>query len=84
MDRQQLKQENIVIPKQVFRGMIRDLENLLEDFEMISQQKMMRTVTKRIKDIEKKKVKGLTEKDFLKFIKREGIDVRQVQSKVPS
>jgi hypothetical protein len=67
--------ESIEIPREVIDSMIRNFGRLLKDFEKISEQETMKKVDKRLKDVKERKIKGYSEEDFFKFLKRKGIDV---------
>lgn len=68
--------DSIAVPKKVLECMVEDFEHLLEDFETIAEQKSIKTVEKRLKDVKERKVRGLTEKDFADFLRKEGVDAR--------
>jgi hypothetical protein len=67
--------ESIEVPREVIDSMIRNFGRLLKDFEKISEQETMKKVDKRLKDVKERKIKGYSEEDFFKFLKRKGIDV---------
>ena len=68
--------EDIMVPKKVFECLVEDFEHLLEDFEVIAEQKSVKTIERRLKDVKEKKIKGLTEKDFADFLRKEGVNAR--------
>lgn len=74
MKMKQFSEENIIIPKKMFKSIITNFEHLLENFEKIVEQSEMKVIEKRLKDVKKGKVKGLTKRDFLKFLRKEGIN----------
>ncbi len=67
--------ESILVSKDLFRDMVSDFEKLLHDFELIAEQDNMKEVNKRLREIKEGKVKGLTEKDLVNFMKKEGVNV---------
>ena len=74
MKTEQLEQENIEVPKEVIHSIIRDFEKLLRDFERITERETMRKVDKRLKEVKEGKVRGLSEKDYVEFLRRKGIN----------
>ncbi len=84
MKTEQLEQENIEVPKEVIDSMIRDFERLLKDFERITERETMRKVDRRLREVKEGKVKGLSEKDYVEFLRRKGIDAEWFYREVPS
>lgn len=67
--------ESIAIPRNLFNNLLMDFEKLLNDFEQIAEQDTMKVAEKRLEEIKTGKVKTLTEKDFIGFVKKEGVNV---------
>lgn len=70
---QKMKQETVEVSKDVLNEMVNDIENLLENIELIMERESMKKVKRRLKDVKEGKVKGLSEKDFKEFMRKEGI-----------
>ena len=71
---QETKQETVNVSKEILSHMVSDIEHLIDDIEMIIDKRSMKTIDKRLRDVKEGKVKGLSEDDFRKFMRKEGID----------
>lgn len=70
-----LRRGEELLDKKLVRGMVRDFEDLLNKFEMIAERESMIKIRRRLVDVKKKKVKGYSEKDFRRFLKKKGIKI---------
>ena len=62
--------ETITLRKDALNEMLQDFEHLIEDFEAIVEQDILKDADKRIGDIKNGKVKGYSEEDFKDFLKK--------------
>ena len=67
--------ELMVVKKELMEHMMTDFECLLEDMEAIVDESIQQKVDQRLEDIKKGKIKGYTEKEFIAFMKEEGVNV---------
>ena len=62
--------ETITLRKDALNEMLQDFEHLIEDFEAIVEQDILKDADKRIGDIKNGKIKGYSEEDFKDFLKK--------------
>lgn len=67
--------ETMLIRKEIVQHIMDDFGCLLEDMETIVNPEMSQKVEARLNSIKERKVQGYTEKEFLDFMKEEGIYV---------
>ena len=70
--------ETIMVKKELFEHIISDVEHLITDMESVADQETMAEVDKRLREIKEGRVKGLSEQDFLRTMKEDGIDVSEI------
>ena len=69
-----MRTETIVVPKQVFGKILTDVGVLIDDVELALDEK----VRKRIDDIGSGKVKGKSEEEYYKYLKKRGINFGRI------
>ena len=67
--------ETIMVQKELMEHLIMDFEGLLNDMEVIVDESMRKKVDQRLDDIKQGRTKGHSEKEFIAFMREEGIDV---------
>ena len=65
--------DTITIQKQTLQDFVVDLEKLLTDFEQILDASLEGKAEERLKELQTGKIKGFTEEDYLKFVKKMGL-----------
>lgn len=70
------QEEKIEFPKETMNVMIRHFEILIKDLEKLAEQEIIRKVDKRLDNVKKGRVRGYSIKEYSKYMKRKGINVR--------
>ncbi len=63
--------ETITVNKEIFGKVMADIENLLEDFEILTSE----TVQKRLKEIKENPSIGKSEQELDEYLKKRGVQV---------
>ncbi len=70
-----MKQEQTLeVPKRTVDVMIRHFEILIRDFERLAELDTVKKIDKRIEDIKQGKITGYHESEYVKFMKKKGIN----------
>lgn len=68
------KAEEVVVDKRMLDHLISDIEHMIDDIEMIVDKNSMKNIDKRLKEVKEGGVKGLSERDFEEFMKKNGVN----------
>ncbi len=67
--------ETMLVKRELMEHIMVDFECLLDDMEAIVDESTQKKVDQRLHDIKQGKTKGYSEREFIAFMKEEGIDV---------